>query len=301
MRFVIPLMSLGLSSVACGGDKLELNLDMRTDYLPGRQFVGVQVELRSDDNTVLRSATVVATSGQDFLGGRRLADFDSLEPGTVRAEVTLLRPDGSTLVLHETLIELRESRAVTVPITSNCRVVSCPDSGDSSLNACVGGFCVDPRCTPETPEFCGTAGCIDDAQCDAESACTRGSCVTGICFVRSDDTLCEADQYCSIDDGCLLDPIATDSGAPDAGTPDTGTPDAGTPDTGTPDAGDCAETEIDCNDGMDDDCDDSVDCEDTDCFDVACDDSNLCTLDDRCTAEGECTGEALECADGNAC
>lgn len=63
---------------------------------------------------------------------------------------------------------------------------------------------------------------------------------------------------------------------------------------------DCLLREGNCADGLDNDGDGYIDCLDEDCEARACDDGDLCTIDDTCTA-GECIGMAKDCGDMNPC
>lgn len=59
-------------------------------------------------------------------------------------------------------------------------------------------------------------------------------------------------------------------------------------------------TEVVCDDGMDNDVDGLVDCEDPDCQLRSCNDQDGCTLNDRCS-DFACVGESESCEDGNEC
>lgn len=64
------------------------------------------------------------------------------------------------------------------------------------------------------------------------------------------------------------------------------------------DAG-CESVEI-CGNGMDDDGDDAIDCVDSDCEGRACDDGDLCTINDVC-GSGLCNAQPKDCASGDSC
>lgn len=57
--------------------------------------------------------------------------------------------------------------------------------------------------------------------------------------------------------------------------------------------GGCAARETLCGDGRDDDCDNQVDCADSDCLGQACDDRNLCTTGETCQANA-CGGGTMK-------
>lgn len=69
-----------------------------------------------------------------------------------------------------------------------------------------------------------------------------------------------------------------------------------------PDAGCVAEgsVEINCADGMDDDGDNSIDCQDLDCAGQQCADLGLCTENETCL-EGACIGTPAQCASPGPC
>ena len=270
------LLSLAFCAAACGGDARELAVDVRTDYLPGRQFVGVRTALISDEGESLEVEESLATADQDFLGGVRIAEFSGLG-SSANLRVSLLDADGSVLAERDAVVVLRGSFAVTILITSDCGMVRCPNAENAALTTCVGGRCVDPRCTVETPEFCGDLGCSTDSQCASPTACAVGTCLDRECFLRARDAECEPGFYCDLSDGCL--PAGDD---PDAGPV-------------------CDTMEYACADGMDEDCDGLIDCADPDCLDVECDDGSACTDNDACSGSGICAGRAIDCDDANPC
>ncbi len=73
-------------------------------------------------------------------------------------------------------------------------------------------------------------------------------------------------------------------------------------DAGNSDASVCTARETACGDGRDNDCDNQVDCADSDCGGVSCDDRDLCTTGEVCTG-GVCPrGTAVVCnSPPNAC
>lgn len=269
------LIALALSLAACGGESRELAVDVRTDYLPGRQFVGVRTTLLSPEGESLDVEDSLATGEEDFLGGVRVAEFSGLG-SSADLRVSLIDADGSVLAERDAVVVLRGSYAVTILITSDCGMVRCPNADDPSLTTCVGGRCVDPRCTVETPEFCGELGCSTDAQCTSPTSCAVGTCLDRECFLRAQDAECDPGFYCDLSSGC----------SPNSDT------DAGPV---------CEPMETSCTNGMDEDCDGLTDCADPDCLDVGCDDGSACTDDDACGSDGTCKGTAVDCDDANPC
>jgi hypothetical protein len=69
------------------------------------------------------------------------------------------------------------------------------------------------------------------------------------------------------------------------------------------DAGNCAARETKCGDGIDEDCDGMKDCADSDCAAQACNDGDLCTVGETCSAStGTCQrGTAKDCSSPSPC
>jgi len=149
----------------------------------------------------------------DYVMGVRIAEFGGLEVGDVTFVVRLLRL-GTVLVEREVTIFVEGSVGVTVVITRECSTVTCEVG-----SACLGGECVNARCTPETPEFCATPTCTADDDCADTISCTADFCFDGTCFRTADDTLCAAGEMCEPTLDCVT--AVMDAGA-DAG--DTGPP-----------------------------------------------------------------------------
>lgn len=148
-------------------------------------------------------------------------------------------------------------------------------------------------------------------------------------YACAQDVDCVAPERC-LEQRCAILPDTEADGGVDAGLPDAGAPDAGAPDAGPVDAGSdagladagsdagCLAAEVACGDGLDDDCDNELDCADGDCrgqvcrpstaaCDVAercgggtcpsdgwkavndlCDDALPCTTDSRCLVDAGC-------------
>ena len=283
LRPLLLLLPLLLSCAQNTG--VELSVDVRTDLVPGRTFIGVRVEhLTLDRARTLNRTDTIATLSQDYFNGHRVADFEGVPRGPQIVEVTLLSADGDEVARRATTVDLSSSYAVTVVLTASCSGVTCPGGDDDpTFTACHGGQCVDPRCSVETPEFCGPQTCTSDSECTSPVECGVPSCNVGVCFVRLDDGLCSDGLVCDVD-GCVPDPtmMMMDAGPSDSGPP-------------------CSESETFCSDGEDDDCDGLIDCRDPDCEAEACDDGDNCTTDDVCTDAAVCGGTPVVCDDGNEC
>lgn len=271
-----------IASASCAdGGGGGLAVDLKTDLVAGRQFVGIRTEIgpaafATGEASATKRVDRLAAAGEDYLSGRRVAELEGLT-GAIAVRVTLVDNFGEDIVSRTTLLTIKGNFALTVLITGSCRDVQCPGpDDDTGLTACVGGRCVDPRCSPETPEYCGAPGCASASECSPTSDCTTPVCIDRECFVRIDDSLCAATEVCDPIAGCVLRPDA------DAGPG-------------------CPPSESYCTDSLDDDCDGLTDCADPDCTGMTCDDSSVCTTGDACAPDGTCTGTMMACDDGNPC
>lgn len=143
-----PLLALAISLGSCASllgceSSALLAIDLRTDYVPGIEIVGVQIEIVDRAGTSRELTVDQSTSAID---GVRIAEYADLPTGRHMVEVRLLAPGGAQLADHRLLVDLSGSRVATVVITRDCHDVSC-ESGGPAPEACLGGACVDARCT----------------------------------------------------------------------------------------------------------------------------------------------------------
>jgi len=263
------LSSLLLVSCASGGEGLDLSVDVRTDLVPGVEFTGVLVTREGD------TRMAVASLADDYVSGQRVAEFDGLAASDFNVDVALVSPSG-TVIEREVAVQLRGDLAITVVMTRDCDGVECPGAAGPSATACLGGQCVDPSCTPETPELCPTDECIGAEDCPAPSQpCFEAACVFGVCF-EADTGSCGVGRFCDETFGCTE--VPGDGAMPmrDAG-PDGGPRDAGPPADGGP--GPDSGPEL--------------------CGDEVCVGFTEC-IDDECVAFSPCFSDS-ECLDGTIC
>ncbi len=228
------LTVLGLLAGCDGGGDATLVVSLKTDFVPALEFTHVRVRAGEMERTY-------AVGGrEDFSSGVSVAEIGGLEAVTdVHVDVELLQAE-RVVVDRPVLVDLtRRAVAVTVVITRSCRDVTCPGADNPNATACLGGRCVDERCTEETPELCRSegAGCDSASDCPAMDACVRPSCQLGACLYEAIPGACGAGEICSPEEGCVEMPvIGGDAGVRDAGG---GPPDAGPPpmDAGDPCAG----------------------------------------------------------------
>lgn len=196
------LVLLLILSVGCSAEPIELTVDVRTDYLPLGDFDLVETELSRTPFDPSQPAgpdalPMAVRISDDFFRGSRVAEIGDAPSGRSFVRVRL-KHRGAIIAQRVVDLKLDQSYALTVVMTRSCREVTCPRPGDPAEHtACLNGECVDPRCTPATPEYCGEAVCEDDADC-AGGGCAGATCVRGAC-------LCGA-------------PTMTDAGPRDAGS-----------------------------------------------------------------------------------
>lgn len=312
------LLAVGLLfAIGCGDSQVTLTVDLITDWRAGLDFTTAETSLsrEADGSGEIRQETFTTTGAEDFLEGVRVAELTDVGGGKSYVRVALRDPASRVIATRSLELDLERSFAATVLITRSCRDVECPaPMGAPDLSECQGGSCVDPRCSPSTPEFCPPPACDNDAECIA----ALGWC-TG-------DRIC-ADGYCF----CRDFPTPEDTGPPDTSPLDTSVPDTA-PDTTLPP--DCT-TDADCGSpttgawsacsGFSNTCDEtgtrsrevttpvcngdntcgtSTSTETGSCTrdtdGTGCNDGDACTVSDLCSG-GSCTGSARNCSDGNAC
>lgn len=203
--------ALAWAATACASPPA-LIVDLKTDVVARYEFAFARVELIDPaDQAVLRAIDHPAAD-RDYVSGVRVAELLDLEPGIYTVRVALLTTDARLVVDRRIRVDLRSSLVVTAVLTRDCRGVSCPAGGDPSLTECVGALCVDPRCSPETPERCASPACQTDEDCAAGAACATPRCEAGTCLYESRDGVCQAGQWCDPTAGCVADDTCSETG-----------------------------------------------------------------------------------------
>lgn len=190
---------------ACSDPSASLIVEVRTDLTPGLEVDSVQTaRLDAVGGAPVDVRTVAAGIGDPFGEGVRVAELDGLPLGTHAIRVRLSH-GGLTALERTVLVTLRNSRAVTVVLTRRCRSVTCPGAGDDpAWLACLGGRCVSPACTPETPEACpAEPECRAPSDCEVTAACADPDCAGGACLLVGRPGACGADAWCDPDEGCV--------------------------------------------------------------------------------------------------
>ncbi len=221
---------LAIALVGCT-ESPPLSVDLRTDLRPGVELWSVVVGVyRGEDTSVIdRPSPVTITrtisTSDDTLGGVRIIEEMPLSVGSWVIHARLFA--GSTEVGSRVLlVEHDGPQELTMVVTRRCALLDCVASG-TSPQACRAGVCVDPRCTPETPERCGSAECASDADCGTVG-CVAGACIAGECAAAPDDSSCGGGT-CDREMGCLggMRDGGVDGGVADSGVDAGGPFDAG--------------------------------------------------------------------------
>lgn len=235
-------LTVSLALLACLAgcdDGLTLAVDVRTDMVPGIEFVRVETSLLEEPTpgapvTTRAQQELTVDPGEDFAGGVRVAELGGLAPGEQLVRVRFYGARGALVLERAARVTLTADQVITVLLTRDCRGVECPAPSAPDLAACLAGRCVDERCLPESMDACPEPACASDADCPGGAPCARAACEEGVCWLEADDATCAGGDYCDPDVGCT--PIdATLDGGPDAGPGDAGVDDAG----GDMDAGPC--------------------------------------------------------------
>ena len=108
---------------ACDPDPgATLAVDLRTDLVPGVEFVGVRSALEAPRVSDERAARV----REDYFAGQRVAELDGIPNGTRALVVSLLGPTGEVVVERRVLVRLDGPLVTTVLVTRDCgRGVRC--------------------------------------------------------------------------------------------------------------------------------------------------------------------------------
>lgn len=207
LGLIVSLLVTGCSSDTTTG---VLVVDLHTDLIPGIEFTGVEVAL-FEDIAALGGSPVrrvdefaLRDTGTRF----QVASF-SLPDGPWTLRSRLLSPLGAVVLEQRTVVEVTGNTSATVVMTRSCAGISCPGAADAvSALACLGGRCVDPRCTPESPSFCPAPECQSTTDCAAVAACAEQRCDFGVCLPVTIPFTCGSDLWCHPEDGCVS--VSTD-------------------------------------------------------------------------------------------
>jgi hypothetical protein len=208
-RFVATLCLL----TACSDAPSRIEVHLFTGLVPGAEFRTVETTLiggsfAGSAGHVLDSNEAVARLGTDYARGQQAAAFD-VSDGSYQIRVRLLRPTGAFLVERVMAVSVHGNVVLPLHITRDCVGVDCPvPGGSAALSTCLQGRCVDPRCSPDAPEFCPEIlFCNELSECGAVSECAEQTCARGVCTPGSATDACDTTQWCNPDVGAGCEPL----------------------------------------------------------------------------------------------
>ncbi|MFK8000347.1 MAG: LamG domain-containing protein [Polyangiales bacterium] len=187
----------------CASSDHELAVEVLSDLQPGVEVD--RIEVRLDDLSVFDGLPA-----RPLTEGARVADLEVSAGDHVIAGRAFF--NGELIAERRVLVQVREDQGLTVALTRNCRDVRCAEAGTTCSNA----VCVDPQCSPETPQFCEAAvQCERSTDCDPAGVCGNVECLRGSCLTI-DDGRCGSGFFCAGDEGCVVAPFVVDAGMSDA-------------------------------------------------------------------------------------
>lgn len=176
-----------------------LAVQVVSNLTPRRDIDAVTVEVRAGD-TVVHEEHLALEVGASLGRPRRFVDLGGLAPGEYRVFVAL-EHDGTSVVSRALRVQVDGPTIRTISLTRDCIDTVC-----AAEQTCSEGQCVDPDCSDEHPERCGTRTCTLDSDCTASTvACAPARCTAaGTCQSLPDDELCTASApVCDATLGCL--------------------------------------------------------------------------------------------------
>ncbi|MFT5356684.1 MAG: hypothetical protein ACI9KE_003909, partial [Polyangiales bacterium] len=160
---------------------------------------------------LVRREDFATSEGQDFVRGVRVAGIN-VPLGEHDVLVELLDSRGNVLAERLSRVTITATSIRTVVITRDCGGVACPLADGDPNTSCLGGVCVLPECTVETPELCPPSACSIDSDCPTpQSECAAPRCDEGVCFMLARNELCELSEWCNPEEGCQST-LMTDAG-----------------------------------------------------------------------------------------
>ena len=229
MRFLSWVVAFALCFSGCtsrGGALVQVRVV--SDYVAGAEVTLARVELLdgtlSASAHVLERAELPLTLGATLSTGVVVAEFAHVKTGAYTLRGQLFRADGTLVGGRPMVVNVTGDSIFTIDITADCANVACPAAGASAAAiACLGGACVDPRCSVDAPQYCGSAHfCGTNQDCaSATSSCATAHCERGLCILEPLMSACGATEYCARSAGCA--PISPSHMGPPGANPRCGT------------------------------------------------------------------------------
>lgn len=222
VRFGATTVLVVLAGCSAGEGTAPLHVALKTDYTPIVEFQLVRIEVDLVDpmgNMVpWRSTRHTASEGEDYLEGVALTTVSVPTDRPAQLTGTLLVAGEDVVARRRLRLEVHEPTAVTVLISRSCDDVFCPPDDEGNERTCVGGRCVDARCSADTPTACESGLCETDGDCAGGVECVEGRCEDGFCLVVTHEDRCDPGSRCSPTAGCVPLPPGQCRDVTDCGT-----------------------------------------------------------------------------------
>jgi len=191
-HLVITLQLAAVMAAGCSDEQHDVLVELRTDLVPGVEFVAVRTSMdepvRLDDRS--------AVFGDDYLTGQRVAELIGVPAGDRRISVRLIDAGGALVAERRVRLTFSEDLGVTVLVTRDCEGLACGVG-----QTCVGGRCTSEQCLEGVAdEQCAAPECTADADCISMSACAIPTCSEGLCLYAAG--ACGPSEYCDVAAGC---------------------------------------------------------------------------------------------------
>ena len=198
----------------CEGDKatVALQIFLRTDYQPARDFGAIETTVETDDGPVITQTP--AAFDATYIDGLALEFYDALVPTAERVvTVTLTELKNEPVVLDSQTVRFEhlQDRAITLTMTQDCFEVQelCAPTASNPNRRCFGGKCVSQTCVSGSEDACG----ITTKECDPETEatdcldagpCAVPRCLSGLClYDAASSAVCPSGEICDYEDGCV--------------------------------------------------------------------------------------------------
>ena len=186
--------------LGCIGDHVQLEVFLRTDYEPVREFSSIEVLVDG-----LPASTLATLDGSYVTPGQAVALFENLTASAKRTvQVSLIKTGGGVLDSTTVEVDHNKNTRLTVAMTRNCESVVCGDVGGNAQR-CLAGVCQDAGCAAGDEQIC-IGECTLDEDCPQDLSCASTVCVQGLCFYDLDNHTCPENKVCAADGGYCVDP-----------------------------------------------------------------------------------------------
>lgn len=190
----------------CVSGESALIVQLKTDLVPGREFVLVRVETSptmDPDASIVEARSIELLVSRDdvYIQPARLATIP-VPAGVTDLRVTLLDAEGAAVATRHQRVPVEGPTGTLVIITRSCIGIACPPVDEPLRTTCASGHCVNPSCTAESLHLCAIELCTRDGDCASDNECLEPLCQEGLCFFAPVDARCASTERCDPSVGC---------------------------------------------------------------------------------------------------